>query len=118
MIRTNEVITCHITYRIDPGKVAQFEAYSRAWIPLVERFGGMHHGYFLPDEGPSDLAFAAFSFPSLAAYETYRRESMSDPDCRAAYEYAVRTKCIHRYDRHFLRPVLEGDLSAISAEDG
>ncbi len=108
------MITCHITYRIDPTKLAEFEAYAKAWLPLVKRFGGTHHGYFLPHEGPNDLAFAAFSFPSLAAYEEYRSNSVDDPDCQAAYEFAVKTKCILRYDRHFLRPVLEGSLDEIS----
>jgi len=110
------MITCHITYKIDPTKISDFEDYAKAWIPLVERFGGQHHGYFLPHEGPNDLAFAAFSFPSLAAYEDYREKSGSDPDCKAAYELATKTACIMRYDRHFLRPVLKGDLS--SYKDG
>ncbi|SEN03412.1 NIPSNAP protein [Roseovarius tolerans] len=107
------MITCHVTYKIDPAKVSDFEIYAKAWIPLVKRFGGTHHGYFLPHEGPNDLAFAAFSFPSLAAYETYRTDSAADPDCKAAYDFAVRTKCILRYDRHFLRPVLDGDISGV-----
>jgi len=107
------MITCHVTYNIDPAKVAEFEVYAKAWIPLVERFGGTHHGYFLPHEGPNDLAFAAFSFPSLSAYEIYRTESAADDDCKAAYDFAVRTNCILRYDRHFLRPVLDGDISGI-----
>ena len=112
------MITCHVTYELDPVKVAEFENYARAWIPLVERFGGTHHGYFLPHEGPNDLAFAAFSFPSLAAYESYRTDSATDPDCIAAYDYAVGTKCILRYDRHFLRPVLEGDISGVVDQRG
>jgi hypothetical protein len=107
------MITCHVTYKIDPAKIADFEAYAKAWIPLVKRFGGTHHGYFLPHEGPNDLAFAAFSFSSLAAYETYRTDSAADPDCIAAYNFAARTECILRYDRHFLRPVLDGDISEI-----
>jgi hypothetical protein len=107
------MITCHVTYKIDPAKIESFEIYAKAWIPLVDRFGGTHHGYFLPHEGPNDLAFAAFSFPSLADYEVYRTESAADSDCIAAYEFAVRTKCILRYDRHFLRPVLDGDISGI-----
>lgn len=107
------MITCHVTYKIDPAKIEDFEAYAKAWIPLVERFGGTHHGYFLPHEGPNDLAFAAFSFPSLAAYEVYRTKSATDTDCNAAYDFAVRTKCILRYDRHFLRPVLDGDISGV-----
>jgi hypothetical protein len=30
--------------------------------------GGTHHGYFLPDEGANNIAYALFSFPSLADY--------------------------------------------------
>jgi len=86
-------------------KVAEFEAYARMWIPLVERFGGIHHGYYLPHESHSNLAVALFSFPSLAEYEVYRVTSMADPECRAAYAYAVETKCIVSYERQFLRPL-------------
>lgn len=89
-------------------KVAEFEEYARRWIPLVEKFGGVHHGYFLPHESASDLAVALFSFESLAAYERYRQESLQDPDCQAAYEYADQTRCILSYDRQFLRPVADG----------
>ncbi|MEM9161662.1 MAG: NIPSNAP family protein, partial [Cyanobacteria bacterium P01_F01_bin.4] len=63
------MITCYLRYTIDPAKVAEFEHYGRLWIPLVEKFGGMHHGYFLPKESANDLAVALFSFPSLSAYE-------------------------------------------------
>ncbi len=99
------MITCYLRYTIDMHKVAEFEEYARRWIPLVERFGGAHHGYFLPHESSSDLAVALFSFPSLAKYEQYRTDSLKDPECRAAYEFANETKCIIRYERHFLRPV-------------
>lgn len=109
------MITCHLTYQIDMNKVAEFEIYAKAWIPLVEKFGGTHHGYFLPHEGPSDLAFAAFSFPSLADYETYRGKAMQDEDCKEAFAYAKKTGCIIRYDRYFLRPVLEGSLEELKA---
>jgi hypothetical protein len=61
------LITCHVTYKIDPTEIADFEADGKTWIPLVERFGGTHHRYFLPHEHPNDLTFAAFSFPFLAA---------------------------------------------------
>jgi hypothetical protein len=102
-----------VTYKIDPAKIESFEAYAKAWILLVTQLEGTHHGYFLPQDGPIDLAFAAFSFPSLAAYETYRTDSAADSDCNAAYDFSVRTKCILRYDRHCLRPVLDEDISGI-----
>ena len=67
------MITCYVRYVIDADKIAEFEEYSRMWLDLVPRFGGVHHGYFLPSEGESDIALAIFSFESLAAYEVYRK---------------------------------------------
>jgi uncharacterized protein (DUF1330 family) len=99
------MVTCYLKYKIDMYKHAEFEAYARLWIPLVERFGGVHHGYFLPHESNSDVAVALFSFPSLAEYERYRCRSFSDPECQAAYAFAEETRCIVSYERQFLRPL-------------
>jgi hypothetical protein len=63
------MITCVVDYVIDAAKTDDFERFGAAWMDLVERHGGQHHGYFLPAEGASDRALALFSFPSLAAYE-------------------------------------------------
>jgi len=41
------VITCHIRYEIDADQLDAFERFARAWMELVERHGGTHHGYFL-----------------------------------------------------------------------
>ena len=76
------MITCYLRYDLD--QVDAFEAYAQIWIPLVERFGGTHHG---------------------AAYEIYRQASASDPDCQRAYALAKTTKCVCRYERQVLRPV-------------
>jgi hypothetical protein len=73
----------------------------------VERFGGKHHGYFLPSEGANNIALALFSFPSLALYEDYRTRSMHDAKCQAAFQYAKDTRCIVSYERSFFRPVFE-----------
>ncbi|MEM1246153.1 MAG: NIPSNAP family protein [Acidobacteriota bacterium] len=99
-------VTAHIRYVIDPAKLEEFEEYAEEWIRLVPRFGGVHHGYFLPSEGASNVAYALFSFPSLAAYERYRRAADDDPECIAAYELAKSSRCILSYERTFLRPVL------------
>ncbi|MEA5564951.1 NIPSNAP family protein [Anabaena sp. UHCC 0399] len=104
------MITCYLRYVIDPDKISDFEAYGLMWIPLVEKFGGKHHGYFLPHEGANNIALALFSFPSLAAYERYRIDSQHDPACHEAYEFARQTKCIISYERSFMRPVL-GDVN-------
>lgn len=101
------MITCYLRYVIDPDLVAEFETYARMWIPLVEAFGGKHHGYFLPAEGANNVALALFSFESLAAYETYRRDSQRDAKCQSAFEYAKTTRCITSYERSFFRPVFD-----------
>ena len=75
-------------------------------VPWVEKFGGTHHGYFLPHEGANNIAIALFSFPSLAAYEEYRTK-MKDAECQAAFKYAKETRCIVSYERSFMRPVFE-----------
>lgn len=101
------MITCHIKYVVAPYKLAEFEEYARLWIPLVTRLGGQHHGYFLPSEGANNIAYALFSFPSLAAYEDYRRRMASDPACQAAFDLDKRNRSIVSYERSFLRPVLD-----------
>ncbi|WP_211442578.1 NIPSNAP family protein [Collimonas humicola] len=101
------MVTCYLRYIIDAGKLKEFEHYGKLWIPLVEKFGGAHHGYFLPSEGANNVALALFTFPSLAAYEQYRIRMADDAECQAAFRYAEQTKCIFSYERSFFRPVFE-----------
>jgi hypothetical protein len=99
------MVTCYIRYIVDPNKLDAFEHYATLWIPLVGKFGGQHHGYFLPSEGVSNVALALFTFPSLAEYETYRKDSFQDAECAAAFDYAKETRCIVSYERSFFNPV-------------
>jgi hypothetical protein len=99
------MVTVFLRYVLDPHKLTDFEHYGRLWIPLVERFGGRHHGYFMPSEGANNIALALFTFPSLAEYERYRLASFEDADCQAAFRYAEQTRCIVSYERSFFRPV-------------
>lgn len=101
------MITCYLRYIVDPYKLPEFEEYARMWIPLVNRFGGRHHGYFLPHEGANNIAVALFSFPSLAEYERYREKIQTDPECQAAFRHARETRCIVSFERSFLRPVFD-----------
>jgi hypothetical protein len=100
------MITCVVEYTIDAAKIEPFERFARAWIALVNKHGGMHHGYFLPGEGASDRALALFSFPSLADYETYRALFGVDPEFVAADGIRDESGCVLRYERSFMRPVL------------
>jgi hypothetical protein len=117
----NPMISCLIRYVLVPGKLSEFERYARAWIRLVERYGGTHHGYFVPAEsppsvsysfpgrgmsGPSDVAIALFTFPNLAAYESYRRDVATDPECLNASAAFASAPSFETYERTFLRPVL------------
>ena len=101
------MVTCYLRYVIDPYKFAEFEEYGRMWIPLVNKLGGVHHGYFLPYEGANNIAIALFSFPSLAAYEEYRVKIAQDPECQKAFRYAEETRCVISYECSFMKPVFE-----------
>ncbi len=103
------MITCYLRYVIDPYKIADFEEYGRLWLPLVNKMGGVHHGYFLPHEGPNNIGYALFSFPSLAEYEAYRARIPNDPECQKAMELAEKTRCILSFERSFMRPIFASD---------
>lgn len=101
------MVTCYIKYTIDPFKKKEFEHYAQLWMPLVEKFGGKHHGYFLPHEGADNIALALFSFSSLSEYESYRTKAAQDKECLDAMAYYERTRCFLSYDRTFMKPMLE-----------
>mgnify|MGYP001612545862 CR=1 FL=1 len=124
------MFTCVIRYTVDLEHLDAFEAYGKAWIELIEDYGGTHHGYFLPDDGstplpdpsfsfpglgeasPASVAYALFSFPDVEAYERYRREVAEDPRCLEASRRFEARPCFSGYERAFLRPLLP------SARDG
>ena len=99
------MVTIYLRYVLNTSKLREFEHYGRLWLKLLPRFGGTHHGYFMPSEGASNIALSLFTFDSLAAYETYREQSFKDPECQAAFRYAEETQCIVSYERSFFRPV-------------
>ncbi len=101
------MITCYLRYVVDPEKLDEFEIYAKKWIPLVNRFGGVHHGYFLPHEGANNIALALFSFPSLKTYEEYRAKAAEDPECQEAMAHYRKTKCWVSYERSFMRPIFK-----------
>ena len=109
------MVTCYLRYVIDPAKLGAFEQYGKTWIRLVEKFGGRHHGYFMPSEGANNVALALFTFPSLASYEDYRQRSFEDAECQAAFALAEKEKFIVSYERSFFRPVFEDDRGVTRA---
>ncbi|MEQ9404717.1 MAG: NIPSNAP family protein [Cyclobacteriaceae bacterium] len=102
------MITCFLKYTIDPYQLEAFELYGKQWIDLVNESGGTHHGYLMPHEGANNIAYASFSFPSLADYEGYRGEFDTNPAFKKAMEDAAKKKFIVSYERSFMRPVFEG----------
>ncbi|HEV2363194.1 MAG TPA: NIPSNAP family protein [Caulobacteraceae bacterium] len=98
-------ITCCIRYRIDPFQKEAFEAYARAWTPIIPACGGDLIGYFLPHEGTNDIALALISFASLAAYETYRQRLRENEAGRANFALAQQQRLILSAERTFLAPV-------------
>lgn len=119
------MITCFIRYTVDREKLADFEHYARAWMRLIEKYGGTHLGYFVPDKeappatfsfpgigeaGPDNLGVAIFSFPNLEAYDAYRRDVAKDPECVAVTAHYEKTKCFTKYERTFVKRVAEQSI--------
>ena len=104
------MITCMITYEIESRKAAEFERFATGWFPIVQRFGGTHHGVFMPSEGASDVAHVLLTFDSLAAYERFRDAFPHEPEAEELMTLSRDSGCIRRWDRTFLRPVLPAPL--------
>jgi hypothetical protein len=99
------MITCLVDYQIDRTREAQFEHFCRLWFELTPKFGGVHHGYFLPGDGASDRALALFSFDSLTDYERFRLNAATDKDVMAANRLRDTEAGVIRWDRTFFRPL-------------
>lgn len=97
------MITCFITYEIDPFRREQFEAYARNWGQAIPRCGADLVGYFAPHEGSATTAYGVYTLPSLADYEAYKTRLAADPLGKENYEFARRERFIRREDRIFLR---------------
>jgi NIPSNAP protein len=115
------MITCFLRYTISPNELPAFEHYARVWMRLIEKYGGIHHGYFVPgatppsasfsfpglgEDGADNVAVALFSFPTIEAYEKYRAEVKNDPECVEVTKHQAKTKCFVKYERTFMRPVV------------
>jgi len=115
--------TCFIRYKLDLDKLDEFREYAHSWISLINKYGGTHHGFFVPGthvdnlpsaafsfpglgtEGPPNITVALFSFPSIAAYDQYRMAVSSDEECKATTARFKETKCFYSYERTFLVPI-------------
>ena len=112
------MITVCLRYDLDPYKVHEFERYARAYMPIVLRLGGMHHGVFLPEEGQGSSAYVLMTFPSLGAYEEYQLRSARDPAARAADDDMREGGFVYGVTREFLKPVLPARDSRVSGGAG
>lgn len=99
------MITCIITYDIDPFKRAEFIAYGEMWNQIIPRLGPNLLGYFAPHEGSLTTGYGIYTCPSLADYETYKHRLADDEHGQAALAYAAREGFIRREDRLFLKKV-------------
>ena len=97
------MITCVITYEIDPFKRDKFEHYARLWGQAIPRCGADLIGYFAPHEGSTTTAYGIYNLPSLAAYETYKQNLVKDPVGQEAYDFARQDPFIRREDRILLK---------------
>lgn len=109
-------ITCFIRYQIDPFQRDEFKRYAERWGSIIPRCGGDLVGYFLPAEGTNDIAWGLISFPSLAAYETYRARLRNDAEAMENFHTAKRLRFVLREQRTFLEGA-EGTLNRSRVEE-
>ncbi|MAP95281.1 MAG: NIPSNAP family protein [Ponticaulis sp.] len=99
------MITCVITYDIDPFKRAKFEAYGRMWNEIIPRLGVDLIGYFAPHEGSLTTGYGIYTCATLADYEVYKTKLKTDDRAQAALAYAANEGFIRYEDRIFLKKV-------------
>ncbi|WP_312795795.1 NIPSNAP family protein [Tianweitania sp.] len=97
------MITCVITYEIDPNRRELFETYARSWGQCIPRCGADLIGYFAPHEGSATRAYGMYSIASLAEYEAYRARLAADPLGRENYHFAKREGFIRSENRLFVK---------------
>ncbi|KKJ75475.1 NIPSNAP family containing protein [Kiloniella litopenaei] len=97
------MITCIITYQIDPYKKDLFDTYAQNWGQVIPECGADLVGYFSPHEGSTTTAYGIYNIESMAAYETYRARLMAHPLGKENYEFAQKEKFILKEDRLFLK---------------
>ena len=102
------MITCVVDYTIDPAKLDGVRALrpglDRRWSTSTAASTTVTS---CRPRAPATGALALFSFPSLAAYETYRSRFGVDPEFVAADKIRDDSGCVLRYERTFMRPVLD-----------
>ncbi len=124
----SQPVTCQIRYTLDLAKLGAFETYARTWVSLIERYGGTHHGYFIPRANPDKVGpsfpgdSATMAQPTLPSrcsrspmkesYRTYRKEVAADAECITAAALVRESGCFTRYERLFLRPVTSHEVSS------
>ncbi|WP_223262921.1 NIPSNAP family protein [Sphingobium sp. SCG-1] len=104
---------------MDLDRLEEFEAYGRSWIRLIERHGGVHHGFFMPraapsdrsisfpdkgQEGAGDVAIALYGFPDEDAYNNYRMRVALDPEAGPIIKRFAEPP-FKSYERIFLSPL-------------
>jgi hypothetical protein len=113
-------VTSQIRYTLNLSQLPAFETYAKTWIRLIERYGGTHHGYYIPRvapegigvsfpgigyDGPENVAVAIFTFPDETSYRRYRELVATDPECQSTTALVRDTGCFTSYERLFLKPV-------------
>ncbi len=99
------MITCIITYQIDPYKKDLFNTYAQNWGQAIPECGADLIGYFSPHEGSTTTAYGIYNIESMAAYEVYRQKLAAHPLGKANYEFAQKEKFILKEDRLFVKNV-------------
>jgi hypothetical protein len=59
VMQQDKAVFCEVRYHLDPDRLEEFKHYARAWVRLIERHGGVHHGFFMRRPAIRRSAFPA-----------------------------------------------------------
>jgi NIPSNAP len=101
------VITLCIRYTIDPNRLRAWREYAENEQPVIQRCGGEIIAYWAPTDfaGPTNIAYGIIDFPTLAAYEQYRKVLADDPDHKRNAETLEMSGAVIALDRQFIQRI-------------
>lgn len=99
------MITCIITYDIEPWGRDAFVDYAKVWGEAIPAAGADLIGYFAPHEGSATTAYGIYAIKDLAEYEAYRARLKAHPLGQQNFAFAQQERFIRREDRLFVTRV-------------
>lgn len=96
------MLTYHEKYMFNPAQLPFFEIYIRRWMSIVNRWGAIHHGYFMPAVINNNIAYCLLSFESVRDFESFHYYTEGNKLCIKLARQAASLGFIVSRERNFM----------------